>query len=283
LSESRILRSAEQEKNLSRPAPSADTTKVWVRVHEGIRSDLEAWVADPENNAQKHEVLRAIIKERLKGGRARRTEEKLASVVDTAEGLLAEVNPNSEDGLTHREKVTLAIASNLGEAFDEETLSGTIDAETSGSDYYHEEYAPRVIEHKGVRWWEKQHRPDVFLALDVWDAKMTTEILRNLGGTVEGTGESPPPPFTKAEFTQAAKAAGIEESDWNRETANKYRERVLDRIEFAWNPETERFEPGDGDTPDAPHGRDTEEPAAEAEMDALMAAEVATDGGRDRP
>jgi len=279
-------RSTEQEKNLPRPAPSADTTKVWVRVHEGIRADLARWAA--EHDAQKHEVLRAVIRERLDGGRARRTEDKLASVVDTAEGLLAEVNPGTEDGLTHKEKVTLSIAGQLGEQFSEEDLAREIDAKTTGSDYYHERYAPLVVEHKSVRRWEKADAPDVFLTPEIWVAKMTTEICRNLGGT----DDSPPPPFTRGEFAQAAKAAGLEVTPENKETVNDYKDRVLSRHGFSYNSETERFEPADGGTPDpsadqAPRdgGTDAEDGTedVDARMDALMAAEpeVATDGGRE--
>jgi len=267
-----LSRETDEKKNLPGvpPLASTESSRRYVRVHEDVKHEMEQYAA--ANGLSKHEVLRGVIAWYLGGSREERLVEKLDRVVPEAERAFAEATddgPETADGLSKSERVTRKIARSLGDSFSEKDLASAIDAETTGTDYYHDEYAPRVVEYKGVKRWETDTGPDIFLPPDVWTAKQTTEIVSELGGDYE----TPPPAFTRQEFAQAADRAGIEVSDENRETVNEYKDRVLDRIEFAWSDETEQFEPVDDlDTETESHSEgedDVEEPAdGDADPDA---------------
>ena len=237
-----LSRETDEKKNLPGIPSLADTesSRQYVRVHEDVKHEMEQYAA--ANGLSKHEVLRGVIAWYLGGSREERLVEKFDRVVPEAERAFAEATddgPETADGLSKSERVTRKIARSLGDSFSEADLRDAIDAETTGTDYYHDEYTPRVVEYKGVERWENDDRPDVFLPPETWRAKQTTEIVSELGGDYE----TPPPAFTRQEFAQAADRAGIEVSDENRETVNEYKDRVLERIEFAWSEETEQFEP----------------------------------------
>ncbi|EMA04286.1 hypothetical protein SAMN05443574_13511 [Haloarcula vallismortis] len=246
-----LSRETDEKKNLPGVPSLADTesSRQFVRVHEDVKQEMEQYAA--AHGLSKHEVLRGVIAWYLGGSREERLVEKFDRVVPEAERAFAEATddgPETADGLSKSERVTRKIARSLGDSFSENDLEDAIDAETTGTDYYHDEYTPRVVEYKGVKRWEKGSGPDIFLPPETWRAKQTTEIVSELGGDYE----TPPPAFTRQEFAQAADRAGIEVSPENRETVNEYKDRVLDRIEFAWSEETEQFEPVDD--PDAETG-----------------------------
>ncbi|WP_408957548.1 hypothetical protein [Natrinema sp. 74] len=239
-----LSRETDEKNNLSGIPSLADTesSRQFVRVHEDVKHEMEQYAA--ANDLSKHEVLRGVIAWYLGGSREERLVEKFDRVVPEAERAFAEATddgPDTADGLSKTERVTRKIARSLGDSFSENDLEDAIDAETTGTAYFHDEYTPRVVEYKGVKRWETDDRPDVFLPPENWKEKQTTEIISELGGDYE----TPPPAFTREEFAQAATNAGIEVWPENRETVNEYRGRVLERIEFAWSDETEQFEPVD--------------------------------------
>jgi hypothetical protein len=118
--------------------------------------------------------------------------------------------------------------------------------------------------------------PDVFLPPETWEAKQTSEIITELGGDYE----TPPPAFNKKEFVRAACRAGIETGTDNGEMLNKYKDRILNRIEFAWSDRTEQFEPVDGSDVEAEPNLDTDKASDVGEDDAAV--DVDTESVTDR-
>lgn len=234
----------DEKNNLSGVLSLADTesSRRYVRVHEEVKREMKQYAA--ANNRPKHEVLRGVIAWYLGGSVEERLIEKFDRVVPEVERAFAEATddgPETSDGLSKSERVTRKIARSLSDSFFEDDLEEAIDANTSGSDYYHREYKSRVVKYKGVKRWETDDNPDIFLPPEIWKKKKTRSIISNLGGDLKTL----PPAFTKDEFAEAAKDAGIEVDMENWETVNEYRKRVLKYIEFAWSDETEQFEPVD--------------------------------------
>lgn len=229
-----------EEKNLAR-SPCGESTKVWVRVHEDVKEEMSKYAK--ECNVPKHAVLRGVVNWYLGGGIEQSVIDTLTDVVEDIEEAFASL---ADDGsITQTQKTTAAIAARLGPAFSENDLADAIDAETSGTEYYHEEYTPRVIEKKGVKRWENDDKPDMFLPPDRWQKKRTGELIEELrGDPLEDTA----PPFTKEEFVRAADRAGFDVTEENAEGLYMYRERVLERLGFIWNPRSETFEPDSDDT-----------------------------------
>jgi hypothetical protein len=269
-----LSRETGEEKNLPGVPPLANTesSRQFVRVQEDVKQEMEQYAA--AHGLSKHEVLRGVIAWYLDGGREERLLEKFDRVVPEAERVFAEATddgPDTADGLSKSERVTRQIARSLGDSFSEADLVNAIDAETTGTDYYHDEYAPRVVDYKGVKRWERENGPDVFLTPEAWTAKQTTEIVSELGGDYETN----PPAFTREEFARAADRAGLEVSPENRETVNEYKDRVLERLEFEWSDETEKFEPlTDRGEDDVDAGGEDEAVTAADQMDALSATRV---------
>ena len=239
-----LSREADGKNNLPGIPSLADTksSRQYVRVHEDVKHGMEQYAA--ANGLSKHEVLRGVIAWYLGGSTEERLIDKLERIVPEAERAFAEVTddgPNTPDGLSKSERVTRKIARSLSDRFFEDDLETAIDAKTSGSDYYHREYKSRVVKYKGVKRWETDNNPDVFLPPEMWKTKKTKSIIFNLGGDIKTL----PPAFTKDEFAEAAEGAGIEVNMENWESVNEYKKRVLKYIEFGWSDETEQFEPVD--------------------------------------
>jgi len=232
-------------KNKFPSVPSlADTesSRQFVRVHEDVKHGMEQYAA--ANDLSKHEVLRGVIAWYLGGSTKERLIEKLERVVPEAERAFTQVTDNDSDtvdNLDHTERLTREIARSLGDRFYENDLKKVINAKTSGTNHFHRVYTPRVAEYKGVKRWENDDSPDIFLPLETWKSKQTRLIVSHLGGDMY----NPPPAFTINEFAQAAENAGIEAKMENWETVNEYRVRVLKYIKFTWSDETEQFEPVD--------------------------------------
>lgn len=91
-------------------------------------------------------VLARALRERRDGGRAGRVERKLERVQADAEAMLAEVAPGSEDGMSVRERRTVAICSRLGEQFTREELETAIGAVAGDSEPTLETYTDRVLD-----------------------------------------------------------------------------------------------------------------------------------------
>jgi hypothetical protein len=254
-----------ERKNIRTRTLSHERTTVWTSIHAGLKSDLEAFAN--ENDLQKWEVLTAVVREYVAGGRSQRLLNKLSpEVIDVVESGVADPDATSSDTLYRADRVKIQIAERLGQEFTEDELADAIDAETSGSDYYHERYGSEVVEWKEVKRWERVDQPDIFLRIERWCAKMTTEIIRHLGGS----DESQPDPFSKDKFAKAASAAGIEVSDENRDTANEYKVRVCDRLGYRWDEEINKFAPSNDDES---VGEDPVEQDAKRQMDAIERAE----------
>jgi len=238
-----------REKNLRAAIDvDAETTTVWVRVHEDVKEEMAAFAN--ASQVPKRAVLRAVLIWYLDGGRDTRVREKLERVVDDIEAAYEMIDGESVS-LSKTERITRAIATRLEARFSEKRLGEAIDAETSGSDYYHTEYSPRVIEFKGVKRIEHDDRPDAFLPPEQWQNWKAGEIIDALGGdsTVDVA-----PPFTKQDFLEAANQAGFDQVDMSDETLD----RILDRLNFRWNETDEQFELiTDGDDETSTSGNST--------------------------
>ena len=259
-----------EKSQLTRDATSAVDGRVWTRVLRETKDEMAAFAT--ESNVPNHEVLRAVVNWYLSGGLLGRLTEKFERAVPEAEDALADLDPEAEEGLTKSERVEIAIAQRLGKQFSEADLARAIEEETSGSDYYHERYGPAVVERKDVKRWEGSDGPDTFLKPESWRAKMTTEIIKNLGGDFE----TAPPAFTRTEFATAASEAGVEVAKENRDKVNEYKQQVLDRTGHEWDDETGRWVPAEDSA------GDDDSDNVEEEMDALMNATAAADGGGSR-
>lgn len=174
----------------------------------------------------------------LRRGRDARVREKLESVVDDIEAAFETLGGDSTS-LSKTERTTRAIANRLGNAFNEEDLAAAIDAETSGSDYYHTEYSSRVIEFKGVKRMQYEDEPDIFLLPEQWWRRKAVLLIEALDGDpIDDTA----PAFTEQEFLRAASQVDLTQSDDSTEL-QKYLDHVLERLNFHWNKRSEQFEP----------------------------------------
>ncbi|MFD1515839.1 hypothetical protein [Halomarina rubra] len=102
------------------------TTRVTVRVHEDIKDEFRAFVADSDDTYGQA-FARAIQEYRL-GGRSERLTEKLDRVFDDAEALLETVNNDSDGGLRKNgvEMNTIAICHLLDDQFTNDQLNDAI-------------------------------------------------------------------------------------------------------------------------------------------------------------
>lgn len=227
-----------REKNpRTRIETTVETTTVWVRVHEDVKQEMAAF-ADA-SNVPKRGVLRAVLNWYVTGGRDDRILTKLERVVDDIQAAFETLDGTSTT-LSKAERRTRAIANQLGDAFNEADLAKAIDAETSGTDYFHDEYTPRVIQYKGVKRVQKDDEADVFLPPQKWQNRKVGEIITDLGGdTLKDTA----PPFSRTDFAQAANQAGFNRTDTSPDTINTYLDLVLERLDFQWNDASEQFEP----------------------------------------
>lgn len=268
---------------------------MWVSIHPDLEARLEAFAQG--NDLPKWEVLTAGVREYNDGGRAQRLRDwLLPEVVTEIKDGLAAIDARETDGLSKSDRVEMAIANELDAVFTEDDLADAIDAETTGSDYYHKRYASEVIERKGVKRWPKDDGPDTFLPPELWARKQTTRLIAYLGIDEY----APTTAFSREGFARAADAAGIGVSEENRENVNDYKDRVCARLDYVWDDAAEAFVPAstgcadsedrnpeesppadatpgvDGDRPDTADGKTD----VAAEINALAAAtSVRSDGG----
>ena len=271
-----------------------ETTRAMVWVDETLLARFKASVDEENANRDSYserqsygEALGVALSERYDGGRADRLEGKLDRVVDDAEKLLGELTDDSDSGLSKKERVTTAIATRLPDQFNEDELADAINAETSGSDYYHEEYTDRVIEHKGVRRYERTGQPDLFVTPEVWAARTTGDIIDNLGGDRDL--DTAPETISKPTLQDAISDAGIEVSEANREQVNEFKDRLLDRLGYEWHESLEAFadtsavddseESSETSQPADVKASDPPDPDTEMEMVTSDATAIRADGG----
>lgn len=133
----------------------ADKTRVTVKVERDVKAKFRE-VASDSDHAFGVEFARALRTYR-DGGRADRVERKIDRVLDDAERLLSDLQPDSEDteesseSLSLAERKTIAICDELGEQFTDDELVDTIErvAEVS-SEPSIEKYRGRVVDRLGM-------------------------------------------------------------------------------------------------------------------------------------
>lgn len=267
-------RTGGEEKNPLTRSSEGGRVTVYKSIHGGLKSNLAAYAH--ENNLQKWEVLTAVVREYNNGGRAQRLLDVLTlDVVSEVEDGFVNSATTSNDNLSKSDKVEISIAQRLGDQFTETELKNAINDETSGSDYYRNEYAPRVIERKGVVRWVTDDGPDIFVSPESQMKWKAIEIIDELGISED----SPSKPFTRSEFAQAVDAVGIEVSTENKSKVNEYRDRVLNRLDYVWDESAQQFAPRTNiDTTDAEVPAD-ETRSVSDQLDVLANAEPVSGDG----
>ncbi|SIS00613.1 hypothetical protein SAMN05421858_5127 [Haladaptatus litoreus] len=150
---------AAEEKTLSESSVDSDeTTRVRCRVDPDVKDEFSAYVKRETDDRLGIGLTRAL-KERRRGGRARRAGEKLRRIEDDAAGLLEELG--SGDGLSLREKRTIAVCNDLSEQFTRSELESAIEIHAGGSDPTLRDYTERVTERLDVV--SHPHNPDLFV------------------------------------------------------------------------------------------------------------------------
>lgn len=267
------------------PVGDVDTaakTTVWVAVHPGLKEDLAAVAED--NDRQKWTVLTAAVQAYSAGGRAQRLQTKLtddtvadptaAKQQDTAHSAAPEAttqatsektSPLSEvdrpemvfaDGMNYLRQGT----SEQPDVYDSPTPDLDAGSETRGED-----------------------SSGAIVGFERYLDTQINEVIEQLAGDCE----PPPPAFSERELYQTAAAIGI--SVWNQSRKDEVTDRVLERLDYEWDPESRRYVPAIGerlvesittcaDTVAATLDEDLE-PAVQAEFDEL----VATHGYDDLP
>lgn len=102
--------------------------RVRVRVNKSVKEQFKQYVEQSEQwsgNGLGDALERALLIH-AEGGRPARLERKLERVADDAEAMLAEINEESEAGLSAPERTTIRICSELGEQFTDAELTTAV-------------------------------------------------------------------------------------------------------------------------------------------------------------
>lgn len=132
------------EKKQTVDHPGGEETE---RVYAYVAEDLkEAFAVDARNaGEQPGTYLARALRARRNGGRSRRVEKKLGRILDDAEALLSEVDPDG-DGMPLRERRTVAICQRLGRQFTRDELDEAIAAVAGDSDPTLRTYREKVLD-----------------------------------------------------------------------------------------------------------------------------------------
>lgn len=121
-----------------------ETTRVYAYVKEVLK---EEFAADARDAGEYPGIyLARALRARREGGRSRRVKEKLGRIIDDATELLSEVDPEG-DGMSLRERRTIAICKRLGKEFTQDDLDEAIAAVPGDSRPTLREYRERVLDH----------------------------------------------------------------------------------------------------------------------------------------
>lgn len=133
---------AQKKRSVDHPG-GEETTRVYVYVEEDLKEAFARDARDAGENPGTY--LARALRARREGGRSRRVEEKLGRVLDDAEALLSEVDPEG-DGMPLRERRAIAICGRLGTQFTREDLDEAIAAVAGDSPPTLRDYRKRVLD-----------------------------------------------------------------------------------------------------------------------------------------
>lgn len=153
-----------REKNLTRPASGEESGRVWVRVSEEVKAEMEQRAT--ETGVQNHEILRAVVCWYLDGGLLGLLTRNLSRTVPEATRLVADLSDEEETSLGAKERRTVDLARRVAGDGGEFTRDCVREAllEVSGlsdSDYCMNEYLPRILDRLDYR--RHPNNPDVFV------------------------------------------------------------------------------------------------------------------------
>jgi len=151
-----------EKKPVSDHPDGEETNRVHCRVDGEVKDDFAAFVKETSNDRLGVALARAL-RQRRDGGRSRRVREKLERVADDAEGLLAEA-ADGEDGLSLRERRTVAICRRLGEQFTQDELEDAIGDVAGDSDPTVRDYTEKVLSR--LEYVEHPRNGDLFIPKD---------------------------------------------------------------------------------------------------------------------
>jgi hypothetical protein len=152
---------AEKKHSLDHPA-SDDTKLVQTRAPRDLKEEFAATAR--EQGERPGVFLARALRARRAGGRARRVFAKLDRVVDDAEALLAEVDPEGAGEMSTRERRTLVMCKRLGKQFHEDELEAAIGAVAGDSPPTLREYQERVLEQ--IEYVKHPNAPEIYVPED---------------------------------------------------------------------------------------------------------------------
>lgn len=161
---------------------SGESTTAGSRVHSQLKTEFRALVNE-HTDLRYGVALAHALHERRHGGRSGRLKDKLDRVIDDAEGLLSEVNDESDPnaGLSLREKRTMAICQSFSDriAIQRWEIYEKIAAVAGDSDPTLKEYTDRVLGHLNYARHPGHRGPseDKDAFLPVADARSTAESM----------------------------------------------------------------------------------------------------------
>ena len=113
----------EQEKTSE--LATTETTRVQVRVDSVVKDKFRAVVTDSDDSYGV--AFARALREYLDGGRDSRVVEKLRRISDACKDVFAEMNPDTDDGLSSKQRKIYAICDRLHTQFTDERLLTVID------------------------------------------------------------------------------------------------------------------------------------------------------------
>ena len=143
------------------PPGGEETTRVYAYVEEDLKAAFAREALDAGENPGTY--LARALRARREGGRSRLVEEKLGRILDDAAELLSEVDPQG-DGLTIRERQTIAICQRLGTQFTRGDLYEAIAAVAGDSDPTLRDYREKVLNR--LDYTEHPENADLFVSAD---------------------------------------------------------------------------------------------------------------------
>jgi hypothetical protein len=152
---------AEKKRRRDHPA-SEDTELVQCRAPRELQEAFAASAREQDEYPGVH--LARALRERRTNSRAQRVRTKLGRVVDDAEAVLAEMDPEGEGEKSITHLRTLSICSELGEQFTEDELEATIAKIAGDSPPTLRSYRERVLKHRNNV--EHPNAPNLFVHED---------------------------------------------------------------------------------------------------------------------
>lgn len=220
----------------------SDTVFVRRRIGEDLRDRIDNLVKrDDTPYRSRSEFVTRIMWSYIHGGSADRIVSKLDRVGSTDETEETD-DETSDTNKSVQERKTDAIIDEVGDQFRDDDLEAAIHEHAGrgdrASDPTVRKYREIVLEDR----LDVQQLPDnsLYVTPEKWIDAMAARVIDELGG--DSVAETCPP-FTKQLFAQALDRRDIAVVEENYGRVNRIKDRLLDRLDFAFDDEREEFVP----------------------------------------